>query len=73
MSDSQDDAEGPQRKFARGGLVEGPVDGESIVFNTGCVIKGYCPTHDGRLIAIRDGRFKDVTEEAIEARLPPES
>jgi hypothetical protein len=57
-------------KFARGGFI-GPADGGDYT-RPGCVIKGYCPTHDGRVIAIRDGRPVDVTEEAIEALLPRE-
>jgi hypothetical protein len=68
MSDRQHEPQPEKPKLARGGFIE-PGDGDDYV-RPDCGIKGYCPTHDGRLIAIRDGRFADVTEEAIEARLP---
>lgn len=55
--------------YATGGLIEAPKCAP-LIGRTGCVIPGYCPTHDGRLIAIRDGRLKDVTNEAIEVRMP---
>lgn len=56
-------------RYAAGGLIEAPKDTPPFV-RPGCNVLGYCPTHDGRAFAIRDGQFKDVTEEAIEARLP---
>jgi hypothetical protein len=58
-------------KYAPGGLVEAPKDTPPFV-RPGCNVAGYCPTHDGRVIALRDGRLKDVTDEAIAARLPRE-
>lgn len=57
-------------KFARGGFI-GPADGGDYT-RPGCGIRGYCPTHDGRAFAIRGGRLKDVTDEAIAALLPRE-
>lgn len=57
------------RAFARGGIVKRP-DDQTLIGRTGCAIPGYCPTHDGRVIAIRGGRPTDVTEEAIQARMP---
>lgn len=55
-------------KFPAGGIIP-PGEGQPIT-RTGCGIPGYCPTHDGRVIAIRDGKPVDVTDEAIKARLP---
>lgn len=55
-------------KFGPGGFIE--PDGENNTTRPGCGVRGYCPTHDGRVIAIRDGKPKDVTAEAIAARLP---
>jgi hypothetical protein len=59
-------------RYAAGGLIEAPKDGLPLIGRPGCNVAGYCPTHDGRVIAIRDGRPKDVTDEAIAARLPRE-
>jgi hypothetical protein len=67
-TEEQPDEETP--RFERGGFIE-PGDGDDYT-RTGCGIKGYCPTHDGRVLTIRDGRLKDVTDEAIEARMPRE-
>lgn len=50
-----------------GGLIE--PDGENNYTRPGCGVRGYCPTHDGRVLAIRDGKPKDITEEVIAARL----
>jgi hypothetical protein len=58
--------------YAAGGLIEAPKDGLPLIGRTGCNVFDYCPTHDGRVLTIRDGRLKDVTDEAIEARLPRE-
>lgn len=58
-----------QANLATGGIVEVP-EGQPFTGRPGCGIPGYCPTHDGRVIAIRDGKPVDVTEEAIQARLP---
>jgi hypothetical protein len=55
--------------YGPGGFIQ-PGPEQPVYTRPGCGIAGYCPTHDGRLIAKRGGKFVDVTEEAIAARLP---
>lgn len=54
--------------FATGGIIP-PGDGQPIT-RTSCGIPGYCPVHDSRVITIRGGKPVDVTDEAIEIRMP---
>jgi len=55
-------------RYGPGGFIE-PDPDQPVNTRPGCSIAGYCPTHDGRLIAKRGGKFTDVTDEAITALL----
>ena len=57
-------------KLARGGVITDHAGQSALTARPGCGITSYCPTHDGRVIAIRDGKPVDVTKEVIQARLP---
>ena len=54
--------------FAAGGIVAGT--GPQVIPRSGCGIPGYCPTHDGRLFGVCGGTLRDVTDEAVESRMP---